>query len=333
MLLANSDEEIIEPNLAQYDRFSVMFSGGKDSVACVLMLLDRGVPPEKIELLHHLVDGKEGSTLFDWPCSESYCQAFANAFGLRCYMSWRKGGLEREMLRNNQRTAPVLYESEDGTIEERGGTRGIEGTRERFPQVSSDLSVRWCSPSAKVDVGARVLNHEPRFRHGKTLVVTGERAAESASRATYPAFEKHRCDLRNGRSVRRHIDHWRPVHGWTEEDVWRILERYRIRAHPAYWLGFSRASCRTCVFLNADGWATVRKYMPGAFIPIVRYEARFGLTIHRTRSVDEQADLGTPYTCDPRHVAIAESADYREPIIMDKWELPPGAYRAGCGPT
>ena len=50
-----------------YDHVIVAFSGGKDSVACLLHLLDLGVPREKIELWHHDVDGREGSDLMDWP--------------------------------------------------------------------------------------------------------------------------------------------------------------------------------------------------------------------------------------------------------------------------
>lgn len=62
------------PDLQAYDRFLVAFSGGKDSICCLLHLLEAGVNPDKIELHHHLVDGREGSTLFDWPCTEDYCR-------------------------------------------------------------------------------------------------------------------------------------------------------------------------------------------------------------------------------------------------------------------
>ncbi len=66
---------------AQLDTYAtiiVAFSGGKDSVACVLHLLELGVPRERIELWHHDVDGREGSTLMDWPVTRAYCRAFAD---------------------------------------------------------------------------------------------------------------------------------------------------------------------------------------------------------------------------------------------------------------
>lgn len=60
---------MLEVNPSSYDVVIVAFSGGKDSLACLLHLLELGVPRSKIELWHHDVDGREGSTLMDWPCS------------------------------------------------------------------------------------------------------------------------------------------------------------------------------------------------------------------------------------------------------------------------
>ena len=46
-------------DFASYDYIITAFSGGKDSVACVLSLLDAGAPRERMELWHHEVDGRE----------------------------------------------------------------------------------------------------------------------------------------------------------------------------------------------------------------------------------------------------------------------------------
>ena len=42
----------LEP-LENYDKIIVLFSGGKDSLASLLYLLELGVPEDKIELWHH----------------------------------------------------------------------------------------------------------------------------------------------------------------------------------------------------------------------------------------------------------------------------------------
>lgn len=330
-LLVNEHGEVSD--ILGYDRYICFFSGGKDSIASFLSLLEAGVPISKIELHHHLVDGREGSTLMDWPVTESYCQAFAKAFNVKFYASWKVGGFEREMLRNGDRTAPISFESEDGTLKTIGGTGGKEGVRRKFPQVSADLSVRYCSSYMKIDCGARILANEPRFLTGKTLVVTGERAEESTSRANYKVFEPHRCDNRNGTKVIRHIDHLRPVHTWLEHQVWQIMERFNVNPHPAYWLGFGRVSCRTCIFASANQWATIRLYMPNAFKPIQNYEAEFGFTIQRSKTVGQLADSGTPYRCGHEMLTLAESTDYYESIFVDNWVLPSGAFKETNGPT
>lgn len=145
-----------------YDHIIVAFSGGKDSQACVLHLLDMGVNPENIELWHHDVDGREGSELMDWAVTRDYCRAFAEAFGMKIYYSWKEGGFEREMCRNNQLTAPTIFEIPGG-IAQAGGVLGKPSTRGKFPQVSPDLSVRWCSAYLKIDVGSAAIRNQERF--------------------------------------------------------------------------------------------------------------------------------------------------------------------------
>ncbi len=321
-----------------YDRIVVFFSGGKDSVACALHLLELGVPADRIELHHHLVDGREGSELMDWPITDAYCAAFAKAFGMKLNFSWKAGGIEREMLRDNEPTAPSMVPVEDPEAE--GGYRmvavggnGPKGTRRMFPQVSASLSTRWCSSYNKIGVGAAYITNNDKFLSGRTLVVTGERAEESTSRAKYAAFEPHRTDNRNGARVKRYIDHWRPVHQWSEQEVWAIMERFRVQPHPAYLLGFGRTSCLSCIFGSRDQWATVRVLAPVKFERIANYEREFKVTIHRKLSVIEQANAGTPYKMDDRIKALAMSTTYDEPIIVDNWHLPSGAYGDSCGPT
>lgn len=320
------------PDLDSYDNIVVAYSGGKDATALVLNLLDLGVPAEKIELHHNKVDGAEGSTLMDWPITEGFCIAVARALGVKLTFSWREGGFEREATRLAAPTAPVWIPDEFGGYRKVGG-QGPLGTRLKFPQVSADLSVRYCSSALKIDTFARYLCNSERFLNKRTLVLTGERAQESRSRANYQEFEPHRCDTRNSKRVPRHIDTWRAVHKWSERRVWDIMKRWKLCAHPAYHLGWSRCSCRQCIFGNADQWASVRAIAPEQFNKIAGYERVFKVTIHRKKSVVEQADAGTPYAFDPKWVEIANSREFTHPVFTDPWVLPLGAFGDGCGPT
>lgn len=119
-------------NLNDYDLFAIAFSGGKDSICSLLALLEAGVDPNKIELHHHLVDDHEGSTLFDWPCTEDYCRKLAGAFGFPIYFSWLEGGLERELCRQDAPKAPTLFESPQG-LQSAGGPEVMATWLTDFP--------------------------------------------------------------------------------------------------------------------------------------------------------------------------------------------------------
>lgn len=317
-----------------YDRILVAFSGGKDSLACLLHLLERGVPPESIELHHHDVDGG-GPTFMDWKITPAYCRAVADALGLRIFFSYKVGGFEREMMKVESRSAPNRWEREDGSWGQGGGTRGEIQTRRKFPQVSPDLSVRWCSSYLKIDVMSMMIRNEERFLRGKTLVITGERAQESPARAKYKTFEADRSDNRDGPRVSRHVDHWRPVLHWNERPVWQIIERHGIIPHPAYQLGWGRLSCMTCIFGSANQWATIRAVFPDRFEAIAKREEEFGVTIRHKVTVRQLADRGTPYPAAlarPDLVKLAESDKWDGPIIADNWQEPAGAYGESVGP-
>lgn len=322
------------PDLDSYDRVVAYFSGGKDSLALVLYLLELGVPASKIELHHHNVDGdpSDGHGLMDWPVTLAYCKAVSDHLGATFQTSWREGGIEREMTRQDTRTAPVVF-YKDGQRIEVGGTNGPLGTRRKFPQQSASLATRWCSAAAKVDVGASYIRNDPKFRHQRTLVVSGERAEESSARARYARFEQDRTDARSG-TLGRHVDHWRAVHGWSEEQVWAIIQRHSLQVHPAYELGYGRVSCQWCIFSSKNQWATNRKIAPQGFVRIATYEQNFGVTIHRKHDVTTLAEMGTPYpAADGIWVQHAMSSTWDAPIVVENWKLPAGAFGESCGPT
>lgn len=333
--LAAADHAVatwLEAHLDQVERFIVGFSGGKDSIACVLTLLERGIPKDKIELWHHDVDGK-GRHFMDWPCTPAYCNAFARELGFPIYHSWKEGGFEREMLRDDAFTAPIHFEVPGGQVVTAPTTgRAERGTRLRFPLVTPNLNQRWCSAYLKIDVAARAVNNQPRFQQGFFVLVTGERAQESDARSRYAVADAHRSWNR-----KRHIFQYRPIHGWTERQVWDAMRRHGIQPHPAYRLGFSRLSCMKCIFGNADQWATIKVLDPEGFAQVAAYEGQFGVTIHRGQSVVERARQGQSWI--PKGMeALAEAAlqpRYRERILInpEDWQLPHGAFKRTPGPA
>lgn len=326
--------------LTEYDKIIVFYSGGKDSLAAVLYLLEMGVEPERIELWHQSIDGRPRifggrPGLMDWPVTEGYVIATAEALNLTLRWQWKEGGFEGEMLREGAHTAPCTYQLGDGTFKTSGGTRGKVSSRLMFPQVTGDLSVRWCSSYLKIDVASAAICGDPRFEGKAILVISGERREESANRSRYAEVERHKATSR-----RRRVDQWRAVIDWRECDVWEIIKRHRILPHPAYRLGFSRVSCMTCIFGGPQEWATIRLLDQLRFNRIAEYERKFGVTIQREESVIEQAErAAAPLITEADEELVNEAMsphfDVSRFIIPpgQEWALPRGAFRHGAGPS
>lgn len=325
--------------LKKYDKFILVFSGGKDCTAVFLWLLEQGVDKGKIELWHHLVDGLGGRNFMDWPVTESYCQAFADHFEVPIYFSWKEGGFRREMNRKNEATAPIFFEiphpykKGEKCIKETGGN-GPVSTRMKFPQVSADLKTRWCSAYLKIDVCAAAIRNQKRFEGLKTMVLSGERGEESSARAKYNIQEPDRSDNRGGKRVDRHVDRLRPIRDWREGEVWEIIAKHCVVVHPCYYLGWSRCSCLFCIFGNKDQFASANFIAPQMGNSIIQHEEEFGVTIKRKQSLVQVIMAGKPYEAiTPQLVSLAMNKDYRGQITNNDWFLPAGAFGEGCGPN
>ncbi len=322
-------------DLHDYDKYIVSFSGGKDSTALLLYLLDNDVPKERIELWHQEIDGR-GRTLFDWEVTPDYCRKLGEAFGIPVYFQWKAGGFEREMLREGSLTAPVCYELPDRSIIQTGGTRGKPSTRRRFPQPSPDLRTRWCSAYLKIDVCATALRHDERFQNIRTLVLSGERGEESKQRASYAILEPDKADLRKGR-IPRYIDRFRPLRDWKEQKIWDLLEKYRVRPHPCYFMGFGRCSCKFCVFGNCHQFASAACVSKMQFETLIRFEKDFGYTMKRDTDLVTLIRKGMPYESITRELAkLATSYEYNSSVLVpnnEMWQLPAGAFLKCGGPS
>ena len=158
--------------LEEYEKIIVLFSGGKDSLACVLDLLERGVPRERIELWHHDIDGGHPDRKMDWPVTQAYVRAVSEYLGLVLRTSWRVNGFWGEVYRMGA-SWPIQYtEPDSGIVRERKLSEkqirsaqlreavlsSVEqakleqmGRRMKFPAKSGNLATRWCSSILKIE--------------------------------------------------------------------------------------------------------------------------------------------------------------------------------------
>lgn len=321
----------------------IAFSGGKDSVAMVLhAIYDLQIPKEQIELWHHDVDG-HGEELFDWACTPSYCQAFADQFGLPILFSYRNGGLARSIQKNNETDQPIYFQSEAGGeyheyIPQRGTKNEPERfvkTRDKFPAIGASLKTRWCSANVKIEVMARAITHIPRFDKGNFVIMTGERRLESKARSNYNEIEPYANMSKNRRAIT-----WRSIIDWSEKEVWDIMEKYMIQPHPCYELGWSRCSCQLCIFNDPDTWATIEKISPkkvdriaqleiqnaerGSQQPTLHADKSKGIGIKEWIKKKNGQSFLTP-EIESRWLNEALTK-FTSPIIVKKWTLPKGAF-------
>ena len=213
----------------------------------------------------------------------------------------------------------------------------LNGTWQFRWTPSPDLRTRWCSAYLKIDVCATALRHDPRFQNCRTLVLSGERGEESKQRAGYAVFEPDKADLRNGKKMFRHIDRFRPIRDWKEQQIWDILERYRIRPHPCYSLGFGRCSCKFCVFGNANQFASAACISRQKADRLIAFEKDFGHTLKRDTDLVSLIKKGAPYPAITKSLAdVATSLEYTLPVLVpgnERWILPAGAFCKCGGPS
>lgn len=303
----------------------IAFSGGKDSIAMVLQMLELGVPAERIELWHHEVDGR-GEQLFDWECTTSYCQAFADAFGLKLLFSYIEGGIVREIFRQNETSQPVNFQEVPfGKFTQLPAKQDAKyrQTRLKFPAVSADLASRWCSSKVKIDVMSKAINNSPRLKNAQICILTGERRAESTARSTYFEIERYRSFTHTRKALV-----WRSIIDWSDARVWGIMEKYLIQPHPAYMLGWSRCSCKTCIFNSPNTWASIIQIDPKTVNRLRSIESQIGFTLYSKQTLMEKAAKGKSFITDNMDYWIEQAnGEFTAPIIVDIWQLPIGAKR------
>jgi hypothetical protein len=139
--------------------------------------------------------------------------------------------------------------------------------------MAADLQSRWCSSYVKIDVAKKVFTTDPRFTHAKVLFLTGERRQESTNRSRYGSTVEYMDATQKGRVVHQ----WRAILNWFEQDVWEIMEKYNVRPHPAYHLGWSRVSCMPCIFGDWNQWASVKDIAPELLSKMARMEKEFAI--------------------------------------------------------
>ncbi len=201
---------------------AVGVSGGKDSQAAALATF------RHLDLIGHrgprlLIHADLGTV--EWNDSLRICEELAAHLGCELVVVRRKAG----------------------GLMERWESRWVS-SRTRYEQLStvtlvpcwSTPDMRFCTSEQKTHVITAELKR--RFK-GQTIVnVTGVRHEESRNRA--------RMSIADTESSGRLLN-WRPIISLTSEQVFDMIDRSGLEAHPAYRIfGMGRVSCRFCIMSN-----------------------------------------------------------------------------------
>lgn len=189
--------------LEEYDLVVILFSGGKDSMACYYKLMELGVPKEKIELWHHDIDGGHPLRRMDWRCTANYVKAFSEAEDVPLRVSYRVNGFFGELYRIGASEPIEWIDPETGEILKcRPSQNYIKckeikeqltddmeeqlkeyGYRMKFPAKTGDLSRRWCSAYLKIAVADGVMSNLDKI--GELEMIGGKRHKFPAKGGTH----------------------------------------------------------------------------------------------------------------------------------------------------
>lgn len=193
------------------DRVIASVSGGKDSTAMCLALREAGIDFDPVFL-------DTG-----WEHAETYQYLRDYLPGVIGPIRWLRAEVD----------VPERWRPDVEAIEARLGHYSafvrIGVRKGMFPS----RLIRWCTQELKVFTMRRWARTLPHL----VISAQGVRAEESAARRNLPGWETHDGDV----SV------WRPLIGWSVQDVIAIHQRHGVRPNPLYLRGASRVGCWPCI--------------------------------------------------------------------------------------
>jgi 3'-phosphoadenosine 5'-phosphosulfate sulfotransferase (PAPS reductase)/FAD synthetase len=235
-------------------------SGGKDSTALILQGIEQGIESRYVtadtghehELTYEYLDYLEqklGITI------ERYKADFTDD------MKKKRQRLIDHLLgldngkgygrRLKQYTGPMLQRMIDNMKSTGNPFLDLCILKGRFPSSQA----RFCTEELKsnvIDMQVMLpLASQVGFDRSKIWSWQGVRRQESSSRAGLSHF-----DLDEFSTV------YRPILGWTHEDVFDMHKRHGVKPNPLYKMGFGRVGCMPCIMANKEEMTNIYQRAP-----------------------------------------------------------------------
>ncbi|APP78124.1 MULTISPECIES: phosphoadenosine phosphosulfate reductase domain-containing protein [Xanthomonas] len=248
-------QQLIERNAL----FVVSHSGGKDSQAMLIKLIDR-IPPAQLLVIHASLGESE------WHGALELAKEQAEVAGLPFLVA---------------RAPKTFLQMVERRYEVRPGPNSSCWPGAKSRQCTSDLK--------RGPIEREVRRYAKDKLFSTVVSCMGMRAAESPARAKRIALTINKRGTVRGRDWFE----WLPIHDMTTAEVWRTIAAAGQVPHPAYLSGSSRLSCVFCFFAGARDIANGARYRPELYKQYRDIEQRTGYTLHQSRRpLDEMVRLG-----------------------------------------
>lgn len=235
---------IVNADLSSYDAIVVALSGGKDSLAALIAIL---------EALHGLSNRPQVFAVHadlgdvEWPGVSRVVTAQAKHFGVETMIVRRHGRAVKRSsstYRAGERYGDIVHHMKRNRHMFRQDTRACTSEHKRGP------------------IGTAITAIANQLRVGKEQVrilnVMGIRAAEGRRRSKLKSFYRDNR-FTTGRKL---VDVLFPIFDWGQNAVWRAIWRTGVPWPWAYDAGVPRLSCPFCVFSTPAAWRVAAYCLP-----------------------------------------------------------------------
>ncbi|WP_424216962.1 phosphoadenosine phosphosulfate reductase family protein (plasmid) [Streptomyces sp. BI20] len=270
-----------DPNelLRAADYVVVSSSGGKDSQAAASHVAARhrtlGARGQLVVVHADLGDA-------EWPGARELAERQAVLLGARFAVVRADGSLLERTVRRHERLRAKAHAE--------AARQGADPNAATVAPAWPSARARWCTSDLKRGPIRKLftaLAGEARqagiTRPVRILSCIGQRAAESSARARLAPVQ---ADT-GASSGRKTVTIWRPIHSWSDADVWREIARSGLPYHRAYDWGMSRLSCRFCVLGCTSDLVLAARLAPEAAAEYATVEASVGATFRHRLSMGE----------------------------------------------
>lgn len=230
-------------------------SGGKDSQAMMIKLLELGVPSSRIVAIHADL-GR-----FEWNGTHDHAKAQCDAAGIELIVA--------QAIDKNGETKDFLTMMQSRLIKHAG---------EVVPFPSADC--RQCTSDLKrgpIEVVIRRVMKQRGLKQAANCL--GLRAEESNARAKENPWKLNKNLSKAGRT----IFNWLPIHDLTTVEVKQTVADAGQELHWAYAEGNERLSCVFCIMGSKNDIINGAKHRPELLSEISAWEEDTGYTMHMSR--------------------------------------------------